>query len=373
MVQFFKNLLVSMFLLLFFSFHLFGATFNPHLAVRSDYQINDSDDKGLLSTNKAKNGNKELESRKFALKRANLKFDGQVDEDFTYFVSWNLNNSSGSTEIEEVYGDYKLSDQLTLRLGKLYSGFGGLEGDLAPQDVYLFSLARDDASAPTYKLGLSLNLAFKDQSINFMLLNPNTTANQTDFGYGIVWYGNLMNEMIRPIVSYHFIPTAKQDGNTSPSGVQTALKKSDHFIAVGSEFNLLEKQLQFQGDFLSNSYKSKTVDNKTDSLRSYILSTRYNHKKNACVVPLAKLELSQSKVADDKEYDRTGYSLGFEFFPRVHAPKGDNKLIPRIHLVYTSHQDKYKKSVAATATTSVKTNGTKITTSQILAGLTFKF
>ncbi|MBF0313897.1 MAG: hypothetical protein HQK52_10805 [Oligoflexia bacterium] len=359
-----------------------AATFTPNVALRTDYQINKSDDNTVRSDGYRMKENKELESKNFKVHTAIFNAEGSLEEKMRYYFAWNLatiyeiSTAAGPNlqklnfldSFYELAGEYKIVEPLTLKFGKYFTLAGGIEGSQKYEDFYFTTLAGSGLGSVDYKVGAALAYAIADQTFTAALFEGDKgIANQDGPGMGVVWSGSFLDGMIAPMASYHYLKTPKQvDGGLS--GLVAAPEKKKSYWAIGSAFNLFDKQLIVNADFLKNVYKSETTENKKDSDQSYYIEMKYNHGGSYFVRPVAKYEISKSKLEDANNFNRNAYAIILEFFPRFKA--ADKKETPRFHIGYISSTDKYKRDVPATATNGDIANGKKIETSQWLAGFT---
>lgn len=360
--------------------------FTPGFTLRTDYQVNNSDDTSfrLPSSNprasSAMNVNRELTSKKFDIANAKFKATGDVNEDLHYIFVYNLKNAwtvssnppSNSVKlldaVSEFKVDYNILPWLTLETGKFYTNVGGIEGTFKAEDVYLFSLTGNAYDVIGYNYGAMLQADFLKQSMQVMVFSPNDgTYNQTTPGWGLVWLGNLFNDVVNPMFSYHFATTPRQVEN-GLFGVTPSAKKINEYWAFGVNTNWLDKRLVLDLDYLYNYYRGKSADAKTDKDTSYVFTGYYSYGEKALFRQVVKYEYSKRMNKDSNLFNRNAYTIGLEFFPRMRQEnviKGDN---PRFHVVYTSYKDKYKRNEPATASTGEKKDGQKVTTSQFLVG-----
>ncbi|MBF0298567.1 MAG: hypothetical protein HQK51_07600 [Oligoflexia bacterium] len=358
------------------------------MIVRTDYEINNSDDNTLRiagSNGYAMNTNKELEAMEFKVKTARIKAMGKIDEYIEYYLDWNVNKifsfsetaNSGTVQninlldsIDEVWGQYRLVSNFYLNVGKVFSGVGGTELIQQPQEVYLYSLGGTEFSDIAYRPGIIAGVNFYGQELYLAIVNINdNTYNKKMPAAGIVYMGDFLDGAILPILSFHRSQTEKQElGGLSGSSV--APLKVNYYYSAGVGLKMWEEQLFLEVNWLKNIYKDKSSESKSDTTQSIIGEAKINHRAIGFVRPLAKYELSKKTIADSDYLDRMAYVVGLEFFPRIQRGKLDYGL--NIHAIYTLYADTYKREVPSTTQFGAKVNGKKITTSQILLGLTLE-
>ncbi|MBF0361459.1 MAG: hypothetical protein HQK49_10620 [Oligoflexia bacterium] len=357
-----------------------------NLIVRSDYEINNSDDDTIRiagSNGYAMNTNDELLSREFKVKAARLKLRGKLDESLNYYLDWNVNKSFSITEsansgtvhnvdlidsIDEIWGKYKINNILYFKVGKIFSGVGGRELLQMPQDIYLYSLVGTEFSEISYRPGIIGGVKLAGQEVYVAVVSVNDgTKNKKIPAVGIVYLGDFLEGLVSPHLSFHRSQTSAQVVG-GLSGNSAAAEKVNYYYSLGLGLKMWEEQLLLDLNWPTNIYTNKTAEGKNDMTQSMMAEMKFNLNALNSFVPLMKCEYSKKTLADSDYIDRIGYSFGLEYLPMNKYNKWEHEL--KIYSVYSSYTDEYKRDVTATTQSGAKRSGKKITTSQILVGVT---
>ena len=253
-------------------------------------------------------------------------------------VVLDLTDSNDATKVD---GLTKLVDEafitksfgmgLSAMVGKQAVLVGGRENDWSSRDVYTVSQFND--AIPGNATGLSVGYEVAGQSFYLQHLEANTTDLTDKKITGVAWYGNFMDGMISPIVSYHKVGTDRA-GNY------------DTFLAVGSQFawNSIVAEVDYlmltQEDGGLNAAGTKAADVEHNAM---VFHVKYNHENFR---PFAKfiMETTEGNNAkldendanstingdlDVTETKNTAFELGLEY-----VPNKDEDF--RYHVVYTN-------------------------------------
>lgn len=218
--------------------------------------------------------------------------------------------------VDEAYMTKSLGNGLSVMIGKQAVLVGGRENDWSTRDVYGLSAFNRETSNNLTGLTLGYNVAGQDFYVQH-LEGQNTVLTDKKV-VGVAWYGNLMNDMIKPIVSYH-------KAGTDTSG------KYDIFTAVGAQVNYAP--VTFELDYLMLTKEGVAND---AELKTIVAHVRYNHDMWR---PFAKFIKEDGEKYDmgngvnANETERTAMELGLEI-----VPNKDEDF--RYHVVYSSAEKK---------------------------------
>lgn len=255
----------------------------------------------------------------FNMAYARTQFKGDVnDSGVTYKLTLNLLKGADANKdvngtskfLDEASLKFKMGDALSLTAGKQYVLIGGREYDLSTRDTYATSVFY--AATPSKDLGVTLGYSVAGQEFDLQVFNGNkrttggadtsngSTSIQSKMGYGVTWYGNLMDGMIKPIAGYAVMPVY----SASVSG------KENVFMALGAQFNVSNFVIETDYDSLN---KKKAISTSVDTkVTSMYASVSY---KMDMVSPWFKYISSEEKnyaVNNDKR-ETTVMELGAQF------------------------------------------------------------
>lgn len=257
--------------------------------------------------------------------------------DFTDSEDNNTNGLSNFTD--EAFMTKSLGNGLSVMIGKQAVLVGGRENDISSRDIYAVSAFNDSISGNLTGLTVGYNVAGQDFYIQH-LEGENTVLTDKKVT-GVAWYGNLMNDMIKPIVSYH------KEG-TDKSGSYNTL------TAVGAQVNW--NMITFEGDYLMRTNEKGGTDTngavQDAEVTSMVFHARYNHDMYR---PFVKY------IMDDAE---GSYSLGANFGGAVESERTVMELgleiVPnkdedfRYHVVYSASETEETRRTVATAAESME-------------------
>lgn len=266
--------------------------------------------------------------------------DGKVTSSTKFsFVLKPLETAANNAMVDSAIVTKKLNDNFSLLIGIQSPMIGGRENDYADYDLFLTSLFKN--SLPSSTPGVSTQFEFKGQSFYFQALKaPVSSATlKSVYTYGVSYYGNLWDEKIVPIFSYHQEATDRS-------------RAKNKYLAFGAQAVSGNAVVEF--DWLKKSEERNGIDNKNKDTTSMVFNLRYTYER---FKPFAKLILDKTENINGAvtKTERTGYEAGIFFQP---AKEEDM----HYHLVYNSAETKEK--VGGTATS---------TESKVVIGATFNF
>jgi|GEM_PF-1960289 len=274
----------------------------------------------------SRSGNKESgikPSSAFQIQRARLLMKGNLGELNEYTVRLHLLNSAeakrtrdaASTFIDYAFIKRKLSDELSLSVGKIILGMGGIEATINPADYYLVSVAGGELSSIYWAGGAALEAAFDVHNIKLAVANLSedvfdaggTTLEQSRHLVGLVYTSKLMDGMIQPNLSYY----SEKFESSATSGT-----KDNSYLAAGARLNF--EPITLDLDYLNNKFTSDPKVNAAKvNTNSIIANLRYGIMEASSI--LLKLESSTAKTLDTAllETDKkvTGTTLAYEYKP----------------------------------------------------------
>lgn len=206
----------------------------------------------------------------------------------------------------------------TATIGKQAVLVGGRENDWSDADLYLTSSF--NSGVPDNLVGLTLGYTVAEQTFYVQHLEGTTATFVDKKVSGVAWYGNLMNNMINPIVSYHKIGTVRQG-------------QYDILTAAGLQFNM--NMFLVEADYLMRSNErgglSATGGVVDAELKSMVAHVRYNHENFRPFVKYIKEdgEGSFNLGGTTAEQERSAMEAGLEY-----VPNKDEAM--RYHVVYNS-------------------------------------
>jgi hypothetical protein len=264
-------------------------------------------------------------------------------------------NQNGVSEfIDEAVWTQTVAPGLSLMIGKQAPMMGGHEGVWSDRDLY----ATSKHISPDNSTGLGLGYSFMDQNLYLQHLelntNPGTPALTDKKITGLAFYGNLMDGMVSPILSYTKVGTGRPG-------------QYDVFTAAGISANVMN--ITFQFDYLMRENEKGGTDTNaavTDSeLNSMVAHVRYNHENFKPFFKYIKDDAEGSydigaNFTGAVESERTVMELGLEY-----VPNKDEDMC--YHLVYSASESEETRRTVATASQSMEKNEEN----KIYAGVAF--
>lgn len=279
-----------------------------------------------------------------------LSTDAKFNETTTAKITLDFQDSNTKDNglndlVDEAYIT-KTFGNLSFMVGKQFPMIGGRENDYATKDIYVKSTFSAN-NVPYNLTGITAGYTFADQNIYVQYLQQKT-SDQTPFTdkkyVGITYYGNFMNKMIMPILSYHKAGTARAGAY-------------DTLGTAGIRFNVAS--FIIEADYLMVEQESLGAVNNDAKLTSVVTHVRYVTEN---FQPFAKYITEDGKkgyasiVSGAVDSERTAWEVGLEYIPNK-----DEDM--RYHVVYNSSESKK----TAAAPTSKKEE------QKLYAGLAFNF
>jgi len=238
----------------------------------------------------------------------------------------------------------KTHDAFSAIIGKQAIMTGGRENDYSARDVYLYSRFSDTYTF--YATGLALGYSKNGQNLYAQYLEQADSASTplTDKKVvGVAYYGEWMNQMIMPIISYH------RFGTDRPGAY-------NNILSASLRFNI--DKFFIEGDYLTTEQEkfSAAGDAKVTTV---VTHARYIFEQG--FQPFVKFITEKGKngfsgiVSGATESKRTAFEVGLEYYP----VKDEDF---RYHVVYNNSNSKE---------TSPLTN--KIEEQKIYAGVAFNY
>lgn len=296
------------------------------------------------------------------------KFSGELTPSVKYVLTTNLlkadqandTNEGISKMITEGYITKSFSFGTQVSFGRKTTIIGGREYDYSSSDLYSTSYFYDATPSP-YPVGITVAHEIAGQTLRAQYINGNRTtttgtsttgtATQSKFGWALEWNGNLMEGMIKPIISYTVIP--ENAGATTTKTATRVNKGNDAFLGAGLQFNL-PQSIVVETDYNMLTEKDATgttaakKDLKTESI---IVHAKMNGENFS---PFVKFISDTRKNDSTKTDSRTAYDLGFEY-------KEAKEDAIRYHVVYSG----------ASVKANINTTEVKSSPSSIMVGMKF--
>lgn len=247
------------------------------------------------------------------------KFNETITGELTLDFTEPANGASGTITdfIDTAFITKSFGPGFTATIGKQAILTGGRENDWSDVDMYATSAFKDAINSNL--IGATLGYTVAEQTLYVQYLEGTTTTLTDKKVVGAAWYGNLMNNMINPIVSYH------KEG-TDRAG------QYDISMSAGLQFNM--DAFLVEADYLTRN--NEAVVGTTDSeIKSMVAHVRYNHENFRPFVKYIKDDgEGMTTVAGGltlggttAEQERTAYEVGLEY-----TPNKDEAM--RYHVVY---------------------------------------
>ena len=297
------------------------------------------------------------------------KFSGELTPSVKYVLTTNLlkadqandTNEGISKMISEGYVTKTFSFGTQMSFGRKTTIIGGREYDYSSSDLYSTSYFYDATPSP-YAMGITLAHEVAGQTFRAQYINGNKTvsttgtASQSKFGYALEWNGNLMDGMIKPIISYTVIPEiagASTTAKTTTNSSTRANKGDDTFLGAGLQFNLPQNMiLEADYNMLTEKDATGTTAAKKDlKTESIVVHAKMNGET---LSPFVKFIADTRKNDSTKTDSRTAYDLGLEY-------KEAEEDAIRYHVVYSG----------ASVKANINTTEVKSSPSSIMVGMKF--
>ncbi|MBY0413512.1 MAG: hypothetical protein K2Q18_05075 [Bdellovibrionales bacterium] len=236
---------------------------------------------------------------------------------------------------------------LNVMIGKQAPMVGGRENDYSSRDVYILSSFND--KIPGTLTGVSVGYTMAGQNVYLQYLQQTDSAQGATGTFtdkkvvGVAYYGDFMNKMLMPILSYH-------KAGTDRAGAY------DSYMAAGLRVNVAS--FIIEADYLMLEQEKLSVKGDAE-LKSMVAHVRYAHENFQPFVKYIKEDGKkgfQGIVSGSTTSERTAFEVGLEYIPNK-----DEDM--RYHIVYNNAEAK-KKSPAPTS---------KVEDQKIYAGIAFNY
>ena len=273
------------------------------------------------------------DSARFLVPAARVEIKGNLNEQVSYRFRYRFDRALNDTTYRDSLGTavefaaitHKMSDELSLTLGKFNSEGGGIEQAFVPaSDLYFKSQAYRDMSTQggrnyfLFVTGAKLSYTIQNQIISLVYADlpavDSTTngaaATPANFDQksglvGLVYRGNFAEKTILPLVSYYtFAP---------PNSALSERPKNTYYDA---SLKFDQPTWYVFADYNNYVYENQTVAGKDDSTNSAVAEIGY--KKDQYTMRL-KLENSNTEVfagaGGSVKTNYTGYGAILEWMP----------------------------------------------------------
>jgi predicted porin len=255
-----------------------------------------------------------------------LIIDSKVNESTTAKLTLDFTNPTNldngtSNLVDEAYLTKKF-EALSVILGKQAVMTGGRENDYSAREIYLFS--RFAESITDNLVGASVGYSMFGQNVYLQYLQQ-TDANKTPLTdkkvIGAAYYGEWMNKMIMPILSYHKL------GTNRPGAYNTQMAASlrvnvDKFFIEGDYLVLEQEKLTAAGDAKVNSIVAHARYLFDNGFQPFVKYINEDGKKGYANI-----------VAGSTDSERSAFEVGLEYYPTK-----DEDM--RYHVVYDNSTSK---------------------------------
>lgn len=265
---------------------------------------------------------------------------GKLTLDFTP----NPTTDNGTSKLVDVASLTKKFGSFSVILGKQFVLTGARENDYSGREIYLYSRFAD--SITSNLVGASVVYTMFEQNFYLQYLQQ-TDANKTPLTdkkvIGAAYYGEWMNKMIMPILSYHKLGTSR-------------IGAYDTQMAAGVRFTF--DQIFAEVDYLVLEQEKMTAagDAKVNSVVAHV---RYLSEMG--FQPFVKYIMEDGKngydgiIAGADKSERSAFEVGLEYYPTK-----DEDM--RYHVVYDNSTSKQKSG-----------GSLKVEEQQIYAGVAFGY
>lgn len=235
---------------------------------------------------------------------------------------------------------------LSALIGKQAVMTGGRENDYSTRDLYLTSKFKSEIVDNVTGISLGYSMAGQNAYLQYLEQTDTRSGTKTDKKIvGLAYYGEFMDKMLMPIVSYHKQGTSR-------------IGNYDNAMSVGLRVNVAA--FMVEADYLTLEQEKLTTAGDA-KLTSIVTHVRYVHDN---FQPFAKYIMEKGKkdfdissgLTSEAESERTAWEVGLEY-----VPNKDEDM--RYHIVYNNSESK-KKSPAPTA---------KYEEQTIVAGVAFNY
>ena len=237
----------------------------------------------------------------------------------------------------------KTINNFSVIIGKQFVLTGGRENDYSGRDIYLYSEFSDTVTDNL--TGVSAGYTFAAQNLYLQYLQQTDSAKNPLSDkkvIGAAFYGDFLDKMIMPIISYHKLGTNRPGAYD----IQTA---------VGLRFNI--QNFIVEADYLM--FEQEKMSNGDRELTSIVGHLRYVHENFQPFVKYIKDDGKKGYagiISGAEKSERTSFEVGLEY-----VPNKDEDM--RYHVVYDNMKSE-KKSPAPTS---------EVKEQKIYAGVAFNF
>lgn len=240
----------------------------------------------------------------------------------------------------------KAMGPLSVIVGKQPVMTGGRENDYSSRDLYLTSnFFNVNTNSNVTGVSAGYSMAGQNLYLQYLQQEDSVAAPLTDKKIvGAAYYGEFMDKMLMPIVSYHKMGTARAGAY-------------DTMMSAGLRLNV--SNFMVEADYLMLEQENLPTVNNDAELESMVFHVRMSHEN---FQPFAKFIMEDGKkgyqglVAGSTESERTAWEVGLEY-----VPNKDEDF--RYHVVYNNAEAE-RKSPAPTG---------KVETQTIFAGVAFNY
>lgn len=283
-----------------------------------------------------------------------LVVDTKVNESTTAKLTLDFTNSIGadngtSNLVDEAYLT-KRYEALSVILGKQAVMTGGRENDYSARDVYMYSRFAESITENLVGASVGYSMFGQNAYLQYLQQANSGVAGQVPFTdkkvIGAAYYGEWMNKMIMPILSYHKLGTNRAGAYNTQMAASLRVNVDKFFVEA--DYLVLEQEKTATGDAKVNSIVAHARYIFDQGFQPFVKFITEDGKKGY------KGIMGLTSTAIDSE--RTAFEVGLEYYPTK-----DEDM--RYHVVYNNSTSK-QTSPSPTQ---------KIEEQKIFAGIAFNY
>lgn len=255
-----------------------------------------------------------------------LVVDSKVNDSTTAKLTLDFTNSIGvdngtSNLVDEAYLTKKY-EALSVILGKQAVMTGGRENDYSSRDVYMYSRFAESITENLVGASVGYSMFGQNAYLQYLQQNDANKAPLTDKKViGAAYYGEWMNKMIMPILSYHKLGTSR------PGAYNTQMAASlrvnvDKFFVEADYLVLEQEKLTAAGDAKVNTIVAHARYLFDQGFQPFVKYINEDGKKGYANI-----------VAGSTDSERSAFEVGLEYYPTK-----DEDM--RYHVVYDNSTSK---------------------------------
>lgn len=258
-----------------------------------------------------------------------LVVDSKVNESTTAKLTLDFTNSIGadngtSNLVDEAYLTKKF-EALSVIVGKQAVMTGGRENDYSARDIYLYSRFAESITENLVGASVGYSMFGQNAYLQYLQQANSGVANQTPFTdkkvIGAAYYGEWMNKMIMPILSYHKLGTNRAGAYNTQMAASLRVNV-DKFFVEADYLVLEQEKLTAAGDAKVNSIVAHARYLFDEGFQPFVKYINEDGKKGYANI-----------VSGSTDSERSAFEVGLEYYPTK-----DEDM--RYHVVYDNSTSK---------------------------------